>query len=483
MDALSRRLWGEANTIQDTIPETLQPGADWEIILVPANPRLYAYQEVVFPDLLLGKPGAANKLYVYYGYQRGENLAYPSAPTVAVTQEMKISQVILVDTGSGTRQLIDLTTWGGLDRNDPADIVNEITSVLLTLNTGHEADYSANLPEIPGFLDPATAKQIADTLKTVVGIAVGVEFDMPETVTDEQRFVMLKWTLHSDNWSDRLQAAKTIVLKGSQAEQALPDLLWDLGVDGDAASSDGIFQAVAVIQPDCLPFDKKYDLPAYSAIKENGVSGGGEEDIKSDILAEVEGMKSSFWCQRALSAFMAGGSTMYLGMRVADEAGAAVLPALLELLDDENTMVRIAARAGISSFVINNEAPDQDPALISLSQDPDPLARLAFVKMQETNSNMFPNYQAHTQAMIGLLSDPDLDVRSATAAWIGWYPSETTLDPASGAVAPLIKLLADPDPEIQEDALRNLGRITGQHFDGTNGEQAKAYQSWLDQQK
>jgi hypothetical protein len=66
-----------ADSVGSDFFSSLPPAGQWEVILLPRDPRLYYIQANLFPKTTWGTVGADAKLYLDYWYTRGDDLYFP----------------------------------------------------------------------------------------------------------------------------------------------------------------------------------------------------------------------------------------------------------------------------------------------------------------------------------------------------------------------------------------------------------------------
>jgi len=331
-DALTRydgELRPLAESIQTTqsVPQdsSLLPIAEQEVGLVPFSERLYYVQSVLFPDLGVRRSTGSAKLYLGYGYERGEALGGEvlDPEEYAHTQEV-IAKVRLVTEVDGKLYLVgEKQGVGGAGNRSYEELVRQAVERL----------------EVSG----ETSEQVEHILESVLGYAVGLDWN--KSLEIGQRVSLLRWTLGSPYWADRKQAAEALGQIGPKAQDALPDLTKAL-LDPESRVCIAAVEALGQIGP------AERVIPILIAVlgdDDPGIGLAASEALArigpEAIPALIEALKHDTLAQ---SAAIREGAAEALGL-IGPEAREAV-PALIQSLQDECSYVRHTARYALKEI-------------------------------------------------------------------------------------------------------------------------------------
>ncbi|MDR3576897.1 MAG: HEAT repeat domain-containing protein [Anaerolineaceae bacterium] len=407
----------------------MPPPDQRQIILLPKNERLYSLQTLLSPQITGGGgDDAPLKLYVIYWYERGQDLYYESSPAFPSSQALTV-HVQLVGIAYGHAY-----TFDGFD-NDSGAALDDRDMLEKTV--------------LPLQILGDQAAQVQSAVELMIGYGMGLDWDA--AISPQLRTELLRPALQSENWSDRMQAARSLQKLGSAAAPALPDLIKAMEVEEDQfVVAQSMLQAVAAIQPDILP------------VKLDNTSANPLQDILSDpanITALAGALSASDWEERALAAVILsrGGTAAIQGV-----------PGLMGIIHDPNPHVRSAVVSALGQLAPNITG--VVPALIQAQSDD-----AAEVRISANRIFRYDRSQAQTvvPALIQALGDSDNNVRLTAIQSLQWLGRD-----AFQAVPPLINTLKDPDADIQAAASQALYYITNQG----SGDDAASWRNWWQQQ-
>ncbi|MDW8100242.1 MAG: HEAT repeat domain-containing protein, partial [Anaerolineae bacterium] len=178
--------------------------AKHQIILVPMSERLFYIQEILFPQLQLGKGDAYTRLYVTYTYTRGSGLGRGPFPARAETQEVSTEVRLIGEEGGKFYVLGEKKETGGAGSSSEEELVYRAVQKLDSLGD--------------------LGEEVEGILQTIIGYACGLDWKSAELPLS-RRLAVLKWAFTSEYWADRKAAAGALGRIGPEAKEAVPALI------------------------------------------------------------------------------------------------------------------------------------------------------------------------------------------------------------------------------------------------------------------